>query len=436
MNARATPPGAGRAAAASGRGLPARRTARWWPRAAVLALLLAGAVLTLVPFAYLLTSSVRSRVTYFSSPFLPRGGLFEMEASTGSITLLDTSHLDTSHLDTSHLDTSHLDTSHLERRDADLRGDGAAYELRVAMIPPGEARPAAEAAVTAVVTRVPDPGPKDPALHVSLRDGSGRPIATVRDAFASPPAGARYAIARGNPRGRLGVAWGQLTSSRYRQLLDGSKRPNFLDFTWNSVFYASVTAVLATLSSAMAGYALARFNFPGRRLVTGVVLASLVVPSSLLLAPTYQLVYRLGMLDSFAGLVLPGLAPAFGVFLFRQAVSASVPAELLEAARLDGSGEGRLFFAVALPLLRPMVGAFLLVMFLGAWNAYLWPQLVLPSPHRQPLAVATAQLRDFYSVDFGLIMAATVLSVAPVVTLFLVLQRDFISGLTAGAMKG
>lgn len=421
MNARATPPGAGRAAAASGRGLPARGTARWWPRAVVLALLLAGAVLTLVPFAYLLTSSVRSRVTYFSSPFLPRGGLFEMEASTGSITLLD---------------TSHLDTSHLERRDADLRGDGAAYELRVAMIPPGEARLAAEAAVTAVVTRVPDPGPKDPALHVSLRDGSGRPIATVRDAFASPPAGARYAIARGNPRGLLGVAWGQLTSSRYRQLLDGSKRPNFLDFTWNSVFYASVTAVLATLSSAMAGYALARFNFPGRRLVTGAVLASLVVPSSLLLAPTYQLVYRLGMLDSFAGLVLPGLAPAFGVFLFRQAVSASVPAELLEAARLDGSGEGRLFFAVALPLLRPMVGAFLLVMFLGAWNAYLWPQLVLPSPHRQPLAVATAQLRDFYSVDFGLIMAATVLSVAPVVTLFLVLQRDFISGLTAGALKG
>src|SRR5690606_5651740 len=125
-----------------------------------------------------------------------------------------------------------------------------------------------------------------------------------------------------------------------------------------SVFFAGASAILTTLVAAAAGYALARVRFAGRGLVFGLVVAGLIVPGPLLLAPTFALLDTLGMLNSYAGLIAPGLASAFGVFLFRQATLQAVPRELVEAATIDGCGEARAFFAIALPLLRPMVGAF------------------------------------------------------------------------------
>ena len=129
-------------------------------------------------------------------------------------------------------------------------------------------------------------------------------------------------------------------------------------------------------------------------------------------------------------------APAFGVFLFRQATISSVPWELLEAARMDGCGEGRLFAQVVLPLVRPMVGTFLMITFLGVWNNFIGPQVVLQSPEMFPLSVAVAQLRGLYYQDYGLQMAGTLVAILPVLALFLLLQREFVSGLTAGAVKG
>jgi ABC-type glycerol-3-phosphate transport system permease component len=170
--------------------------------------------------------------------------------------------------------------------------------------------------------------------------------------------------------------------------------------------------------------------------MTTLVLASLIIPGPLLLAPGYQLIYRLGLLDSFAGLLLPGLAPAFGLFLFRQAMLHTIPLDMMEAARVDGCGEIRLFFTIILPLVKPMVGAFLLITFMGAWNNFLQPQIILQTPEKFPLAVAIAQLKGLYSTDYGLLMAGTLVSIAPVMCLFLLLQKDFVSGLTAGAVKG
>src|ERR671924_185919 len=166
------------------------------------------------------------------------------------------------------------------------------------------------------------------------------------------------------------------------------------------------------------------------------VLASLIIPGSLLLAPSYQLIYRFGLLDSFTGLILPGIAPAFGVFLFRQALLHTVPLELIEAARIDGCGEIRCFFSIILPLVRPMLGAFLLITFLGAWNNFIQPQIILQTPEKFPLSVAIAQLKGLYGVDYGLLMAGKVASLGPVMGLFLLLQKDFIAGLTSGAVKG
>ena len=139
---------------------------------------------------------------------------------------------------------------------------------------------------------------------------------------------------------------------------------------------------------------------------------------------------------AFGALGALALAPAFGVFLFRQAVLSSVPHSLLEAARLDGCGEFRAFFSIAMPLIRPMFGAFILIVFIGVWNNYITPQVVMQTPSKFPLAVAVANLKTTYYQDYGLLMAGAVLSVLPVLTLFLFLQRDFISGLTSGALKG
>lgn len=204
----------------------------------------------------------------------------------------------------------------------------------------------------------------------------------------------------------------------------------------NSMFLASVTSVAATLCCAAGGYALAKQQFAGRGLVLAMVMGSLIVPGALLLAPSYDLLFKLHLLDSYAGLILPAVAPAFGVFLFRQAALSGVPSALIEAARIDGCGEFRIFFGIVLPMLKPMVGAFLLITYLGTWNNFIGPQIVLQTADKFPLSVAVAQLRGTYGQDYGLLMAGTLVSVLPVLVLFLMLQRDFIAGLTSGAVKG
>lgn len=236
------------------------------------------------------------------------------------------------------------------------------------------------------------------------------------------------------PRGEgfLGIAWDRLTLVHFEALIPlGIARAALV-----SVFLASVTAVLATLAAAMGGFALARLRFRGRRTVEALVLAAIVIPPPLLLAPGYQLLFQLGLLDTMAGLILPAAAPAFGVYLFRQATISSVPPQLLEAARIDGCGDVAAFFRIALPLVMPMASAFLMITFLGTWNNFLTPQVVLQTPSNFPLAVTVAQLRGVYYQEYGLLMAGTLVSIAPLLLLFLLLQRDFISGLTSGAVKG
>lgn len=232
--------------------------------------------------------------------------------------------------------------------------------------------------------------------------------------------------------GFLGIAWERLTVKHFEELIPlGVGRAALV-----SIFLSSVTAVLATIAAAMGGFALARLKFRGRRTVEILVLAAIVIPPPLLLAPGYQLLFQLGLLDTMAGLILPAAAPAFGVYLFRQATLSSVPPQLLEAARIDGCGDVATFFKIGLPLVMPMTSAFLMITFLAVWNNFLTPQVVLQTPSNFPLAVTVAQLRGVYYQEYGLLMAGTLVSIAPLLLLFLLLQRDFISGLTSGAVKG
>ncbi|MEM7754879.1 MAG: carbohydrate ABC transporter permease, partial [Planctomycetota bacterium] len=170
------------------------------------------------------------------------------------------------------------------------------------------------------------------------------------------------------------IALDRLTLSHFRRLFTEAGIGRAL---LNSVFLCATLAILASFCCAAGGYALARLRFVGSRAFTIAVLAILVVPPPLLLAPTYELMHRLGLLDSYLAIILPGLAPAFGVFLFRQAAIQSIPRELLEAARIDGFGELNIFMSVALPLMRPMLGAFAMITYLAMWNNFIGPQVML-----------------------------------------------------------
>ena len=234
--------------------------------------------------------------------------------------------------------------------------------------------------------------------------------------------------------GFLGVAWDRLTLENFVTRSSPTSISPTISPIRSSWRPRSASWARSAPLSAVTPFP--NFSSPDEPPSPAIVLSALIIPGPLLIAPGYQLLYNLGLINSYAGIILPAIAPAFGLFLFRQAMLNSVPQELLEAARIDGCGEIRIFFSVVMPIVRPMMGAFLMITFLGAWNNYIGPQIVLQDPDKFPLSVAIAQLRGLYQTNYGMISAGTLMSIAPVMLIFLLLQKEFISGLTSGAVKG
>ena len=170
-------------------------------------------------------------------------------------------------------------------------------------------------------------------------------------------------------------------------------------------------------------------------MVMAIMLTTLLIPGQVVMAPLYEQLYHLGLVDTRAGLIIPGAVSVFGVFLFRQSIL-QVPNELLQAARLDGCSEFRIYWDIVMPVSRPMIGAFCLISFMGAWNNFLWPQVMLHHDDKFTLPIALNQMIGVYGNQYGMLMAGTLVSVLPVMALFLLLQREFVAGLTAGAVKG
>src|SRR6185503_789082 len=150
----------------------------------------------------------------------------------------------------------------------------------------------------------------------------------------------------------------------------------FARWLMNSMFLASAQTVLVVTLSSLGGFALAKYKFRGKKPLMGLMLATMLLPSQVLLPSGYEWMYRHGWINSYAAIIIPGAVSVFGMFLFRQAMSA-VPDELLHAGRVDGCSELRLWWEIALPIVRPMVGAYTLLAFLGNWNSFLWPQIIL-----------------------------------------------------------
>jgi multiple sugar transport system permease protein len=209
---------------------------------------------------------------------------------------------------------------------------------------------------------------------------------------------------------------------------------SFWRYVFNSIVLAGGGTFISMVFSSMGGYALAKYRFRGRGFVLTFMLASMTIPGIVLLAPTFEVIWRLGWMDTYRALLVPGAVSVFGIFLFRQAMI-GVPDDLLEAGRIDGCGEFKIYLTLVMPLVRPMTGAFCLISFLAAWNAFIAPNVFLQSQSMLTLPVVLNQYITVYQQQYGVFLAGTLLAIALPAVLFLSLQREFISGLTSGAVK-
>jgi ABC-type glycerol-3-phosphate transport system permease component len=209
----------------------------------------------------------------------------------------------------------------------------------------------------------------------------------------------------------------------------------FWQYIINSLFLASVTTVVQMFFSSLGGYALAKYDFRGKKITMFFMLASMMIPGVVLLAPVYELIVRIGLMDTYWALVLPGACSVFGMFLFRQAI-VGIPNDLIEAGRIDGCNEFSIYMNLIMPLVRPMTGAFCLVTFLGSWNNFLGPQVYINAQSKLTLPVVLNQYVGVYANQYGVFLAGTLLAIIPPAILFFCLQKEFISGLSSGAVKG
>ena len=224
----------------------------------------------------------------------------------------------------------------------------------------------------------------------------------------------------------------RLSLGNYRSLFD---QLPFARFLVNSFFITGATVLIQLLLSSLGGFALAKYEFRGKRLIMLIMLSTMIIPGEVLLAPLYELIYRLGMMDSYPGVIVPHAVSVLGIFLFAQSMR-QIPDDLLMAGRIDGCSEWKMYWLIALPVSRPMIGAFCLIAFMGTWNSFIWPLVILHSEDRFTLPLGLNHMVGVYKEDYGALMAGTLLSVLPVGVLFFALQRDFIAGLTSGAVKG
>jgi multiple sugar transport system permease protein len=201
-----------------------------------------------------------------------------------------------------------------------------------------------------------------------------------------------------------------------------------------SVLLATIVTAVSVLLNGMAGYGFAKFRFAGRDRLFRALLAALVVPAQVTMLPLFLLLKGLGLVNSWGGVVIPGLASVFGIFLVRQ-YALSLPDSVLDAARVDGAGEGRIFAAIVVPLCAPVLVTLAVFTFLGTWNDFMWPLIVLADQDLYTLPVALANLAGEHVQDVELMMAGAVVTVLPVVLLFVVLQRWYVAGITAGGVK-
>ena len=213
------------------------------------------------------------------------------------------------------------------------------------------------------------------------------------------------------------------------------ERTNFIRWFLNTALVAVARTLLTIVFSLMAGYAFAKFEFKFKAPLFVLLLATLTLPIYVILIPLYTLIVRMGWTNSYISLILPFMANALGVFMARQFLL-SVPNEMLEAARMDGANEGRIFWQIILPIAQPVTATMAILFFSAAWRDYIWPLVVLNDDKMFTVSLGLPTLIGPFQQEYGAIMAGSFMVTLPILLIFLVMQRRFIEGIMAGAVKG
>lgn len=223
----------------------------------------------------------------------------------------------------------------------------------------------------------------------------------------------------------------RITVDHYRDLFSRLEIGHYL---FNSTLLATSVTLISLTVNSMAAYAFAKLRFGARESLFRALLTGLLIPAQVALLPLFLMLKHLGLVNTYGGVIIPGMASIFGIFLIRQ-YAFSVPDSLLDAARVDGAGEFRVYWSVFLPLCRPILVTLAIFTFMGTWNDFMWPLIVLTDDAMYTLPVALANLLGEHAQDVELMMAGAVLTVLPVTLLFLFLQKYYIQGITFGGVK-
>lgn len=222
------------------------------------------------------------------------------------------------------------------------------------------------------------------------------------------------------------------SADAYRRLV--LEQP-FLRYYMNSVIIAVAVSVSNVFFSTLTGFALSnKYSFAGKNIVFGFILGTMLLPFELIMIPLYIMMRALGLLNTFGAIIIPGMIGAFGVFLLRQTIN-ELPGDFLDAGRIDGASEPALFSRIVVPLSAPVMAALLVFTFVGSWNSYFWPLVVINKEHLRTLTLAVAYMQGYYSTDYPLVMAAAVLSSVPIMIVFAFSQRFFIQSMTLSGLK-
>lgn len=213
---------------------------------------------------------------------------------------------------------------------------------------------------------------------------------------------------------------------------------NALPF-WNALFnsfaIASLHTIMVLFFCSLGGYGFAKFSFPGRNGLFAFLLATLMVPGSIGIIPLFIVMRNLGWIDTWYPLIIPGVANAFGIFWMRQYIDSAIPGDLMDAARIDGAHEFRIYWNIVVPVITPALGALAILTFLGRWNDFQFPLLVLKEEAKYTLPVALSTLRSLRGTEIGVQILGAAGAIVPIMAVFLVASRQFIAGITAGAVK-
>ena len=210
---------------------------------------------------------------------------------------------------------------------------------------------------------------------------------------------------------------------------------NFLRFFANSLFITVVVTLLVIYTSTLCGFVLSKYKFKGREFLFSVVLSTMMIPWCVTIIPKYSMIQSFGWMNSYKALIIPAMFSGFGIFMMKQHI-ASLPDEILEAARIDGANEFYIFHRIIMPMAKNGISSIAIFQFVWTWEDFLWPYLVINDQEKQLLAVGLKMFNGQYSTDYGALFAATAISILPVLLIYLFFQKQFIAGIASSAVKG